>query len=152
MDTVFGVNGWRRRRIRSGCKQRTEAPVKLVCSALLRRTLGLDWISTFIGGFRYSRERGGFERISTWLNLTFDISSFAAHSKQVLEANVVWLQFLIGDTPVLNSQVWIQDLFAVSLLDVRLVRLQPENTKSDHSSGPRFPPNQFPVETSLLPA
>jgi hypothetical protein len=64
---------------------------------------------------------GRFERISTWLNLTFDISSFAAHSKQVLEANVVWLQFLIGDTPVLNSQVWIQDLFAVSLLDVRLV-------------------------------
>src|SRR5271156_1224322 len=61
------------------------------------------------------------ERITTRLNRILDVASLAAGAQQVLEAIVMGLELAVGDAPILNCQVWIEDLFAVTLFDVRLI-------------------------------
>src|SRR5271155_1531688 len=61
------------------------------------------------------------ERITTLFDFAVEIARFAANSKQIFEAIVMRFQFLVGHTPVLNSQVGIHDFFSITLLDMRFV-------------------------------
>src|SRR3984957_11220560 len=67
-------------------------------------------------------------RIAARLNLALDVACLAAGAEQVLEAIVVRLEIIVGDTPVLDGEVRIEKILAVAFARARrqlkIVRLE----------------------------
>src|SRR3984957_19010194 len=67
-------------------------------------------------------------RIAARLNLALDVARLTAGAEQVLEAIVVWLQIIVGDAPILDGEVRIEKILAVSFARARrqlkIVRLK----------------------------
>jgi hypothetical protein len=55
------------------------------------------------------------------LNLAFDVSGLAAGPTEIFEPIVVRLELVIGDAPILNGQVRIDEALAITLLEMGLV-------------------------------
>jgi len=61
------------------------------------------------------------EWISTGFNFAVQISGLSAGSEEIFKTVVMRFQFLVRDTPILNSQFGIYDLLAVTLFEVGFV-------------------------------
>src|SRR5215472_7517286 len=61
------------------------------------------------------------EWISTRFNFAVQVPGLTAGSEEILKTVVMRFQFLVRDTPILNSQFGIHDFLAVALFEVGLV-------------------------------
>src|SRR5215469_4036557 len=68
----------------------------------------------------FARSRS-LEWISTGFDLAVQIPGLTAGSEEIFKTVIVRFQFLVRDTPILNSQFGIHDFLAVALFEVGLV-------------------------------
>src|SRR3984893_5984179 len=59
-----------------------------------------------------------FEWVSAVLDAALDVSRPAAGAAEILEAIVVRLELVVGDAPVLDRELWIDEAPAVALLEM----------------------------------
>src|ERR1700743_3922538 len=52
--------------------------------------------------------------ITALLNLTLEVSGLAAGAQQILEPVVVWLELVIGHTPILDGEIGVQEPLAIA--------------------------------------
>ena len=57
-------------------------------------------------------------RIAARQDLAFNVPRFAAGSAKIFEAIIMRLKIVVGDAPILNRQFRVEDLLAVTLLDM----------------------------------
>src|SRR5262249_9136309 len=62
-----------------------------------------------------------FERIAATLDLALDVAGLAARATQIFEAVVMRLELVVSHSPILDSQVGIDEALAGTLLQMGLV-------------------------------